>query len=801
MTHVIEASLSEDLGRSKGRTLGSLLGIRDAERAESSTPGASVEVGAYAFPLRKVTVRAEIVGDSARSVVEHVYSNGCNDPLDVTHIMPLPASGAVAAFEIRTGGRVVRGVCKESRAAVQEFDAARERGQTAAVLEEARKDVHILRLANVPPRCDVTVTITVAERLRSDAGRFEWRFPTTIAPKYLPGEPIGHSGDGVLPDTDRAPDASRLQPPLRLADGTELELELRIAGDVTEMAGSVPLVCDDRSPGLLRLAPQSGVTCNRDVVVRFWSRQENAVVRAWRDGDHTLVVVDPPATRQLECELPRDLVFLLDRSGSMEGKKLEAAKRALARALRELTDRDSLQIISFSSDFERFRAEPIAATADHRTEVLEWLDSVRAGGGTEVLKPLAAAITPSVPRGRVRTVVFITDGQVANDGEIRDLVSRRDPAVRLYAIGIDTAPASDLLASMARRGQGEHLLLGPDDDIEAEISRFSSALLGPIACGVTCVGQGRAASADLFAGRSSAFFVVGNHEKDLEVVSQDGRFRQRATVQAAPFPLGSVWAASHVERLEDQILERPMDRHVLEKEIVEVALKHQIQTRLTSFLAVDEASQVSGDARSVSQPAELPAGWSVRPLMRACKTPGGSGIGTDAKLKRERPARVCFDVPDQAISNALRSSGRLPLADLVTAHFCIASPTAEVSLRKASRLELVRMLESMIEVSPRSVPIRGIEEVLRLLSAAWAPAGPLSVQIAMRWLFIEFRLREAGQSDSALDPITAKCIGLLEQSESSSPGGRFLRAYRDAIADRERRGGFDAIAAEVIVRN
>jgi len=603
---------------SSPRRLGELLGIPlGKERVEIAKGRAQP----HAFPLAKVVVRASILADCAVTVLEEHYTNASTRALDVTHTIPLPADGAVTAFEIVSGERVAKGVCKKKKEARADFESARERGKTAAIIESVRDDIHTISLANVPPQSDIVVRMTIVERLRVDDGRFEYRFPTAISPKFTPGSAVGHDGDGTEPDTDRAPDASRLTPPIKLDGGTALDLELTVAAGATDLAASLALVRSSAADGSITLRPAAEAACRGDIVLRAWSRATEAVVRAYTDGERTLVVVDPPAARRPELECPREAVFVLDRSGSMSGGRIGAATRALFAALNGLTDKDTFEIIAFDTVLETFEAEPVAATRENLGRAAEWLTQVQARGGTDALPALERACVGRVASGRVRTVLFLTDGDVANDAEILALSRRFDPAVRLFTVGIGLAPSAGLLSRLARLGGGTTLFVNDAEDIEGEIRRFESTFVGPIACGLGVAGVRRHSGRDLFAGRSATFFVDGTPNA-VEVTSVDGRFTGAAAVVRSPLPLGALWARDRVTELEDRLVADPSQQGLIDPEITELGVRHQIQTRLTSFVAVDEESQVHGEPLSIVQPTDAPddARYESVP-MRALRSP------------------------------------------------------------------------------------------------------------------------------------------------------------------------------------
>ncbi len=586
-------------------TLGELLGIARTE----GDPTTEDHNPAEAFPLQRVKATACIVGDCATTELTQHYLNRSDTVMDVTHLIPIPASAAVVGFEIRAGDRLVRGVCKPTVAAQADFEDARERGKTAAMVTQVRADQHSVTLANVPPRTDVTVVLRIVDRLRVDDGRFEYRLPTTIAQKFVPGaHAIGHDGPGVSPDTEAAPDASHLSPPVLLEGDIPLQLEVRIASGVTEILPTIALERTDDPDGTVVLRPSGRQSCSGDVVIRYWGRGERTHLRAYTDGVRTMVVVDPPATRAPELERVREAVFVLDRSGSMRGTPIEAAKQALEVAIRQLKPTDRLTVMAFNWTPDLFDEPEQPATPDHVDKALAWLRDLRIGGATEALPALEMACGRHIPAGHVRTVLFLTDGHVANDEQIVRFTNSLDPAVRISVVGVGCAPQRLMLERLARLGGGSFAHIEEEDDIAREATAIAATMLGPIACGLHEVGSElpdasgvRSTRPDLFAGRSCTMFIDGPRS-EVRVASADGAFEGTCTVLPSPMPLGPLWARDAIERLEDERIARPQDHADIDARITELGVDFQLQTRGTSFVAVDEASQVHGEAVHVMQP-------------------------------------------------------------------------------------------------------------------------------------------------------------------------------------------------------
>ena len=578
------------------RTLGELLGI---PRTEKKTRGKPVT---KPFPLTKVVVTARIVGDCAVTTLEEHYANPHKQPLDVTHTMPLPYGAAVTAFEIIAGDRVAKGLCKRTAEAKNDFANALARGKTAAMIESHRDDVHTISLGNIAVGASVIVRMTLVERLECRNGALEYRFPTTIAKKFVPGEPKSHKGSGTSADTDRAPDASHLSPPIRLEGGTALHFSLHYPTAVCTVQSSVNLVVtEEASETIARLSPDA--TCSGDVVIRLDSRAADATLRAYSDGERTLVILDPPIQRKRDQECRRIASFMLDRSGSMEGTPLDAAKQAVSAALDELGEHDAFELAAFDGNVERFRPSATAVTRENLRSAKEWLATINARGGTDALPALEAACTTPVQAGWVRTVMFVTDGHVAQDGEILNLTNRMDLATRLFVVGIGMAPSNALLARLARLGGGTYLALPERDGIETAMTRFGHEFSGPIAFALREQGTTESSKRDLFSGKSASFFLQG-HRDTVSIESIDGRFSATCDATRAPISLGALWARGVVETLEDSLVANPREEAAILESICALGVAHQIQTRCTSFVAIDETGTVDGEPMQIEQPVD-----------------------------------------------------------------------------------------------------------------------------------------------------------------------------------------------------
>lgn len=576
---------------------------------------ALVEDNECPLPLQEVRVRANVVGNCCRTVIEQHFRNNLNKVLEAVHIFPLPENSALIEMHLEAGKVSVKAECREREEAEEIFQKAQQEGYRAGLLTQERADVHTLRVTNLPPQSDVIVKMVILEQLDTIDGRLRWRFPTTIAPRYLPGEPIGHEGPGVLPDSDHVPDASRLQPPLRLEGGTLLDLEVTIAGPVRELESSLHAIhinLGQEGQEGVRVAPSGKATLNRDFILAFSTAEEKqATAHGYTDGMYTMVFVEPPSLEIPET-LPRDAVFIIDRSGSMSGPKMEAAKLALKSALHGLQEVDRFKLIAFSNDTQIFSEQWVEYSQSTLDKADAWIDQIQARGGTEMLPAVKQALASDQKQGRIATVLLITDGQVWNESELVAAVGHRRGEFLFFTMGIGTAVSTGVLKRMAKVGGGTCELLTPSDDIEASVARFEARFGTPIAEKVEVLGNSVAddRKRTLFTGRPESWIMEGA-PKAVEVVgsSAEGDVKFEVEPVEIEFPLGSLWARARVAALEDRIALNPQEEEGLRPEILRIALEYGIASRFTAFVAVEKTLKVTGESVEIVQPVELPQDW------------------------------------------------------------------------------------------------------------------------------------------------------------------------------------------------
>ncbi|MET8143277.1 VIT domain-containing protein [Sphaerisporangium sp. NPDC005288] len=631
--------------------------LKPGEYAPAPDAGlGALSTGKGNLPLESVEVEANITALTCGVEVTQGFRNPHDVPLEATYIFPLPDRAAVTAFRMEADDRVVEGVLKERGQARQDYDRAIARGQRAAIAEEERPDVFTMRVGNIVPGERVTVRLTLSQPLPYEDGAATFRFPLVVAPRYIPGTPLDDlaAGDGVSADTDAVPDASRITPPVLLPgfpNPVRLALTARVdpAGlDLTEMRSSLHVVSQEE--GVVRLLP--GERLDRDFILRLSFDASSALtlvpdgetrrpapaaetgadtgadgvdaeIDGEADGDGTFVLTVLPPARTDARRAPRDVALLLDRSGSMTGWKMVAARRAAARIVDTLSSADRFAVLSFDSVVERplgVDAGLVPASDRNRYRAVEHLARLEARGGTEMLQPMEEALGLLEDPGRERVLVLVTDGQVGNEDQILERLGSRLAAVRVHTVGIDRAVNAGFLGRLAGLGAGRCELVESEDRLDEAMEHIHRRIGSPLVTGLSL----KVEELDVVAGSVThlgslysgvPLTVYGRYRGasrgalTVHGLREDGgpweqRLEGRPAEGDAP---RAIWARAHLRRLEDRYA---VGEHALEHDIVAASLRHGVLCRFTAFVAVDTRVVAEGGPRHrVVQPVELPSGW------------------------------------------------------------------------------------------------------------------------------------------------------------------------------------------------
>jgi Ca-activated chloride channel family protein len=605
---------------------------------------------ALSCPLQQTEVKAEITGHIARVEVTQTFRNVAEQAIEAVYFFPLPNHAAVDDMEIRVGSlSVIRGVIKKKEEARAAYEAGRKAGHVAALLDQERPNVFRQAVANIPPGLDVTVRIRYVETLPYLEGAYAFTFPMVVAPRYAG---IDRTAEGLAESGAIVPQGMRA--------GHDISLEIHLdAGaavrDLRSPTHQVDVESDRRGGDIIRLSRLDNVP-NRDFVLRYSidAAAPRLVVlthRGEKEGSF-LALLQPGLEPAPDALLPKELIFVVDDSGSMGGAPIEQVRKAMLYALRNLGPLDTFQIVSFASSIRVFSDAPVPATSGNIARAAVFVNELRGSGGTILIDGVRQALAYPEDPGRMRIISFMTDGLIGNEAEILASLEKHLGNARLFPMGVGSAPNRYLLDEMADFGRGVVEYVLPADETNAAVDHFYERMRSPFLTDVAIDWGGLAVSdvypsriPDLFAGQPVALYGRYDGEGSAEV-RLTGRlaghpFERTFHVVLPPRDedgeaIETLWARARIAELSRENGGQPGPEGIAE--IVRLGLENRLVTDYTSFVAVEErVTTGDGNPTTVDVPSPCPAGMSCAQhgardanLMLAVRVSAGDVVDTES---------------------------------------------------------------------------------------------------------------------------------------------------------------------------
>lgn len=560
-------------------------------------------------------VHFRIQGLMAEVTVEQTYRNDSADFIEGRYLLPLPENAAVHALNLQIGERIVVGEVHEKEQAQAIYQAAAQQGQVAGLVEQNRPNLFRTQVANVAPGASVQVRIGYWQRVDYRDGEFSLALPLTLTPRYentvalVPKAATIHDvAAASLPAAAAATSVARgLEPSVTLR--ADLTPGVALSGvdspthaiDVQQVHGDYVVTLRDQV-----------VASDRDFELRWTpapqdTPQSALFVERRADADYAFAMLLPP-TQKVDA-LPRELLLVIDTSGSMGGQPIEQARAALVEALARLRPGDRFNLVQFNSTSEQLFEHAVPADAEHLRIAADWIGALVATNGTEMAPALALALAGTAPSGYVRQVVFITDAAVGNEAPLLAQIERDLGAARLFPVGIGSAPNGAFLRKAAEVGRGSELLIRAPGDVIEQMARLFGKLDRPALSNVELRWPAGAETyperlPDLYAGEP--LLAVSRLPKAGGLVKASGWSPQGEWQDALALDRGiemdgvaRLWGRSRIDALEDA-LRGGADEGVVRDAIVALAIEHHLASRFTSLVAVDRTPLRPDDLALVS---------------------------------------------------------------------------------------------------------------------------------------------------------------------------------------------------------
>ena len=804
--------------------MGGAIAAPVADRSESPGSGCLVarspEGGNLEFPLEHTDVDIAVSGFMARAQVRQVFTNPFDERIEATYVFPLPENAAVDDMTMRIGDRVIKGLIKEKGEAARIYREARRSGKTAAMLTQERPNVFTQAVANILPGDRIEITISYVQYLKYEKGTMSLVFPTVVGPRFIPGASVDPDGtvSTVFPGTEASVhDAERITPPVLrpgIRSGHDLSLRVMLGAGVPfthlrSKSHSVLTSRHDESHAVVELSPSDTIP-NKDFILQ-WDVDPRSVStgllthRSDDTGYFTLMLV-PPTSPRPELVTPKEMVFVLDCSGSMSGRPMEQAKSLVRHALMNLNPGDSFQIINFSMTARGLAPLPLPNTQANVEKGIRYIDSLHGGGGTMMLKGIEAAMDFPEDPERLRVVMFLTDGYIGNEARILAAIGERRTRARLFSFGVGSSVNRYLLENMALEGRGTVRYVRPDEDATGPVKTFYDEVRSPVFTDVEIDWGGLDVShvlparvPDVFAGHP--ILVTGRYTgAGRAEVRVQGRSAGEMTVLPVEVTLpheehrnavlGSLWARRSIEGLMQKMLRG--EKPELVKEVIRLSTTFRVLSKYTAFVAVEEKTRTNekGDPVTVEVPVEIPEGVSFdgvfgeesadedgaasMGIVGTGKGAGGSSYGmalggavmgyaSKARVAGVRTARPAVSISSGMLSHAAKAAepaaDRKAIERKLSVHLGVKSATGALSVRavRAAASSVVASLKRCCAFArtagvdlPGGITVRIVTDGKGKVTGARVVKAPADLDESLKHcierMFRAIRLPGAGES-------------------------------------------------------
>jgi Ca-activated chloride channel family protein len=656
----------------------------------------STQDGRYVEAPRLGTdVDLTVSGPTIRGRVTQIFQNPTDGWVEAIYVYPLSDGSAVDAMKMVIGNRVVVADIKERQKARAVYEEAKAKGQKAALVEQERPNMFTNSVANLGPGETVVVQIEYQEPVRQSGDLFSLRVPLVVGPRYNPAPVVQtvdlrEGGQGWGSASDAVPDRKRIEPPVldpRInapVNPVSITVHLQAGfplGSVKSGNHAVNLTTDNADSRTVKLA-DGPVPADRDFELTWQPVVgKSPAVGLFHEqvgaSDYLLAFVTPPVLASNEDKRPREVVFVIDNSGSMGGTSITQAKASLTYGLTRLRPGDRFNVIRFDHTMTVLFDDSVPADAERVAQAKAFVDRLQAEGGTEMVPPMRAALTDSHPgdASMLRQVVFLTDGAIGNEQQLFETIAAMRGRSRVFMVGIGSAPNTFLMTRASEIGRGTFTHIASVDQVEERMKALFEKLESPAVTNLSVnFSSGQADMTpgvlpDLYRGEPLVLAAK------LAPVSLDGTIEVKGMVGDRPWSvslpvknaaegkgLSKLWARRKIADAEVARTMRKLGSDDADQKILSLALEHHLVTRLTSLVAVDETPSRPDGAplTRADVPLNLPAGWDFDKVFGE-RSHVPAAVPTDMrKVERAKGVQVAAYAGAVAIHPAPASGGAQP---------------------------------------------------------------------------------------------------------------------------------------------
>lgn len=598
--------------------------------------------------LKHTSVHADVDGFGAAVTVTQTFTNPSRTPIEAVYTFPLPQDAAVDQMRIEIGNRVVEGEIAKREEARRTYEAAKAAGQTAALLDQERPNLFTQSVANILPGADIKVQIRYVQVLPFSEGQYEFNFPMTVAPRYV--DPNTPDPDKVTPPT--------MAPGTRTGAGIDLTVDLEAGGPIKELTSVLHGINQrkiDVGRTQVTLAKRDEIP-NRDFILRYRVATDTvqpSVVSHFvpgKGGTFALTLMPPKAVPPAQVQ-PKEMIFVMDQSGSQNGFPIAKSKELTLRLIRKLGPRDTFNVLGFSNEVKPLWRQPQVNNPQNVAAAEAFVSALQANGGTELEKAVTASLGAPDDPERLRIVVFNTDGMAGQEKVILEEVRKHRGKSRMFPFGIGNSVNRYLIDAMATEGRGDMEVVTLAEQADGAVDRLYRRANSPVLTDLSVQADGvqeltPAYLPDVFLERPVVVFgryaQPGPARITVRGTRGDGTpWTKTVNVDLTDQPeapaIVSLWARRRIDDLmrDGYYGPKPIEGEITaEQRVTSLALAYGLMSPYTSFVAVEKrVVNVGGKQRTVRVPVEMAdgvdMGLGLRDQLSSLSTtsaaPGGPG--------------------------------------------------------------------------------------------------------------------------------------------------------------------------------
>lgn len=578
------------------------------------------------FPLKETNVTANLSGTIAETYVTQTYTNEGKTPINASYVFPASTKVTVHGMKMQVGNQLVIAQIKEKEEAKQEFEQAKSEGKSASLLEQKRSNVFTMDVTNIMPGDTVNIELHYTELISPTEGTYQFVFPTVVGPRYAePEEARDTDANGWV-------ESPYLENGSNVTSKYNITVNLSTGVPITSLKSkshAVNISWDDNSRAQVTLANPEDFAGNRDFILDYRLTgeqiQSGLVLTEGADENFFMLTVQPPERYTPSDIPPREYIFVLDVSGSMNGYPLDTAKTLIRDLVSNLKETDKFNLILFSGASQQLSRQSLPATEENIKKAINLINDQEGYGGTSLSPALESAINIPVVENTARSIVVITDDYISGEQNVFDLISQNLGTTSFFSFGIGTSVNRYLIDGIAYAGAGESFVVTDSADASETAQRFRTYIQSPVLTDIQVAFDGLdvydvepAALPTLFAQKPIVLFgkYKGAAAGTITVTGKTGSGDYKQEISVADNKVLSnndsiryLWARTKVESLMDYGYSK--DNPEVKDEVTQLGLTYSMMTPYTSFIAViDTIRNPEGEATDVDQPNPLPLGVS-----------------------------------------------------------------------------------------------------------------------------------------------------------------------------------------------